>query len=137
MIRKQKTGWRDKYQTAAWELLVAKVFKDGVQFKHVCIVELSKKLLVSKETIYKALRSGTKNFNPDSPKILKILEAFDPVMAQRFMCEPRNTWAKSLNRPPKTLEEIGERIQQKEAEIASLHALYHEHEKARILKKKG
>ena len=89
-------SWKTKYQQAAWDLIIYRIYREGLKYKANNVTETAARVGVTKGCIYLLIRNGSGYFNPDCPTIHKILSRYDPPLDHQFMCEPKNLWSRRL-----------------------------------------
>jgi len=86
-------NWKAKFQLYAWDLIMYKIYQEGLKYKAENLVIVATKVGLTKSYLYHVMRKGSDGFNPDCDTIHKILSKYDPVMDVRFMFHPKNIWS--------------------------------------------
>ena len=97
------TSWKHEYQKLCWDLIVNRIYREGLEFKADNLKILAAWVGLSVNYLYMIIRRGQDGFRPDCSTIHKILEQLDPMADMRFMFHSRNVWA--LNRAKKAKKE--------------------------------
>jgi hypothetical protein len=89
-------NWKRKFQLDTWDLLMSKIYEDGLNFKSVNLRAVIASTGLTKPFFYGALRNGHQKFNPDCDTMHVILSKYDTVKDAQLMYHPKNVWAKKL-----------------------------------------
>lgn len=88
--------WKRKFQLDTWELLMAYIYRDGLEFKRTNLRDLCNKTGLTRAYFGSRLISGRPKFYPDCDTMHQILIKLDPVLDSKLTYHPQNIWAKKL-----------------------------------------